>query len=63
MTKFGFSGLNSSQNSSLNTLSTNVGLNKEYTDNLIIVGRVIDIILDNNHDQFPKQGKWRSIVL
>lgn len=61
MTKFGFSGLNSSQNSSLNTLSTNVGLNKEYTDNLIIVGRVIDIILDNNHDQFPKQGKWRSI--
>jgi hypothetical protein len=61
MTKFGFSGLNSSQNSSLNTLSTNVGLNKEYADNLIIVGRVIDIILDNNHDQFSKQGEWRSI--
>ena len=61
MNKFGVSGLNQNLNSNSNTLSTNLGLNKENLENLILVGRVVDIILDQNHPQFKNTGEWSSL--
>lgn len=60
-TKFGFSGLNSNLNSNANTISTNLGLTKDGLTNLIIVGRVIDIILDDKNSKFKELGEWASI--
>lgn len=60
--KFGFGGLNSNLNKNLNTLTTATGLNSDGLDNLIIVGRVIDIILDNQHPKFKNlKGGYQSL--
>lgn len=61
MTNFGFSGLNKSQNSNQNNLSTNLGLTKEGLSNLIIIGRVIDVIIDDKHSKFKELGEWTSL--
>jgi len=61
MTKFGTSGLNQNLNSNNNSFQTNKSLDKNSLDNLILVGRVIDIILDKNHTQFKELGDWNSI--
>lgn len=61
MTKFGFGGLNSNLNSNANTISTNLGLAKDNLTNLIIIGRVIDIILDDKHSKFKELGEWSSL--
>lgn len=60
-TKFGFGGLNTSLNSNTNTISTNLGLAKEGLANLIVVGRVIDIILDKDHPKFKELGEYSSL--
>lgn len=60
-TKFGFSGLNSNLNNNTNTLSTNLGLAKDNLTNLIVVGRVIDIVLDDTHNKFKELGEWSSL--
>jgi hypothetical protein len=61
MTKFGQAGLNHNLNSNSNTLQTNKSLDKNSLENLIVVGRVVDIILDENHPKFTEQGGWSSI--
>jgi hypothetical protein len=61
MTKFGFGGLNSNLNNNTNTLSTNLGITKDSLTNLIIVGRVIDIVLDDKHPKFKELGEWTSL--
>lgn len=60
-TKFGFGGLNTNLNSNANTISTNLGLTKEGLSNLIIVGRVIDIVLDKDHPKFKELGEYSSL--
>jgi len=60
-TKFGFGGLNSNLNSNANTISTNLGLTKDSLSNLIVVGRVIDIILNNQHPKFTELGEYSSL--
>jgi hypothetical protein len=60
-TKFGFGGLNSNLNSNNNTISTNLGLAKDSISNLITVGRVIDIVLDENHPKFKELGEYSSL--
>ena len=59
--KFGPSALNNSLNNNSNTLSTNLGISKDNLENLLIVGRVIDIILDKNHTKFKELGEWVSL--
>lgn len=61
MTKFGVPGLNQNLNSNNNSFQTNKGLDKNSLENLILVGRVIDIILNENHNQFKELGEWNSI--
>jgi hypothetical protein len=60
-TKFGFGGLNTNLNSNANTISTNLGLTKEGLSNLIVVGRVIDIVLDKDHPKFKELGEYSSL--
>ena len=59
--KFGFGGLNSNLNKNLNTLTTSTGLNSDGLNNLIIVGRVIDVILDRTHPKFKELGEYNSL--
>lgn len=59
--KFGPSALNSNLNNNSNTLNNNLGFTKNDLVNLIITGRVIDIILDKNHPEFSNLGEWTSI--
>jgi len=61
MGKFGFNALNKSQNNNSNQQSTNLGLTKDNLENLILVGRVIDIILDDKHSNFKSLGEWTSL--
>lgn len=66
MSKFGFDALNSRVNSNATTLGNNIGLNKEFSNLIIIAGRVTDIILDNTHPLFGKKNtigedSWASI--
>lgn len=59
--KFGFSSLNNNLNNNQNTLSTNLGTTKENLENLILVGRVIDLILDDKHPSFKELGEWTAL--
>lgn len=66
MSKFGFDALNSRVNPNVVNLGNKVGLNKEYSELNILVGRVTDIILDDKHPLFGKKGtigedEWASI--
>ncbi len=58
---FGLVGLNNNLNSNNSTLSTNVGLNRDNLSDFIITGRVIDLILDDNHPKFKELGEWTSL--
>ena len=60
-TNFGFGGLNAGLNSNSNTISTNLGLAKESLSNLILVGRVIDVVLDKDHPKFKELGEYSSL--
>lgn len=53
-TKFGFGGLNTNLNSNTNTISTNLGQVTDGLDSLILVGRVIDIVLEIPYKDFKE---------
>ena len=61
MTKFGFSGLNQNLNNNQNSISTKQSQTKDNLENLIVIGRTIDIILDDKHPKFKELGEWTSL--
>lgn len=61
MSKEGFSGLQQSLNPNYGTLNSNLNVNKDALEKFIITGRVLDIILDNQHPKFEELGEWSSI--
>lgn len=61
MGKEGFSGLNQSLNSNSGAVDKQLGTTKDSLDGIIVVGRVLSIILDENHPRFKELGEWSSI--
>ena len=61
MTKFGSEKLNNNFSNNSSNLSTKIGQIKDDVSNVIILGEVIDIILDEMHPKFKDLGGWSSI--
>ena len=61
MTKFGSEKLNNNFSNNSSNLSTKIGQIKDDVSNVIILGEVIDVILDEMHPKFKDLGGWSSI--
>lgn len=61
MTKFGSEKLNNSFNNNSSNISTKIGQINNDISNVIVLGEVIDIILDETHPKFKELGGWSSI--